>query len=54
MSCKAKFLLLLARMSCIVALRIEIPDENRENVVVQIATYAFCKRLIIKKMVATP
>ena len=46
MSCKATFLLFLARMRCIVALRIEILDENRGNVVQQIAAHEFCKRLL--------
>jgi len=45
MSFKVTFLLFLARMRCIVALRIEILDENRGNVVKQIAAHEFCKRL---------
>jgi len=45
MSYKATFLLFLARMRCIVVLRIEILDENRGNVVQQIAAHEFCKRL---------
>jgi len=32
-------------MRCIVALRIEILDENRRNVAQQIAAHEFCKRL---------
>jgi len=45
MSCKAIILLFLARMRCIVALRIKIPDENRGNMEQQIAAHEFCKRL---------